>query len=261
MILPGLVSITFRQLSPEDIVARCAGCGLAGIEWGGDVHVPHGDLEAAKRVRTLSEEAGLQVAAYGSYYRAGEPGDLDFQAVLDSAAALGAPLIRVWAGKRSPADADEAYVAGVVEDLVRITEAARGQGIEIGLEYHRYTLTETRAMVQHLLRELPADGPRFLWQPSVGWSFEERCASLAELDGRLANLHVFEWQPDFQNRHPLADGHHQWPAYFRQALAQPGDRYALLEFVVDNNPEVLAADARALLDFLAEAATPSPRTP
>ena len=46
-ILPGLVSITFRALAPREIVDLAARARLAGIEWGGDIHVPHGDLQRA----------------------------------------------------------------------------------------------------------------------------------------------------------------------------------------------------------------------
>ena len=72
----GLVSITFRQLTPEQIVDLVAETGLAAIEWGGDVHVPHGEVAPARDVRRRTEEAGLIVASYGSYLRVGhdDPG-------------------------------------------------------------------------------------------------------------------------------------------------------------------------------------------
>lgn len=57
MLLPGLVSITFRKLSPGEIVELVATAGLVGIEWGGDVHVPHGDFARAAEVRKLTEGA------------------------------------------------------------------------------------------------------------------------------------------------------------------------------------------------------------
>ena len=73
MLIPGLVSVTFRQLAPREIVQLAAAAGLRGIEWGGDIHVPHGDLQAARAVRDITAAAGLQVLAYGSYFRL-EPG-------------------------------------------------------------------------------------------------------------------------------------------------------------------------------------------
>ena len=72
MLIPGLVSITFRSLSPQDVIQLVKDAKLRAIEWGGDIHVPHGDLKQAKQVCAQTEEAGLQVAAYGSYYRVGE---------------------------------------------------------------------------------------------------------------------------------------------------------------------------------------------
>ena len=45
----GLVSVTFRQKSVEEIAALTAEAGLSGVEWGGDVHGLPGDREAARR--------------------------------------------------------------------------------------------------------------------------------------------------------------------------------------------------------------------
>ena len=49
MIHTGLVSVTFRKLEPAEIVDLVKQAGLQGIEWGGDIHVPHGDIQRAKR--------------------------------------------------------------------------------------------------------------------------------------------------------------------------------------------------------------------
>ncbi len=55
----GLVSVTFRQLSPEEIVRVAREAGLTVIEWGGDVHVPPGDstTRVLTVVKTKQEEA------------------------------------------------------------------------------------------------------------------------------------------------------------------------------------------------------------
>ena len=105
----GLVSVTFRQKSVEEIAALTAEAGLSGVEWGGDVHVPPGDREAARRAARLTRQAGLEVLSYGSYYRC-QPGE-DFTPVLESALALSDDQIlkvkdlpiRISAGRRHPA--------------------------------------------------------------------------------------------------------------------------------------------------------------
>jgi sugar phosphate isomerase/epimerase len=129
----GLVSITFRKLTPRQVVESAAAAGVAGIEWGGDVHVPHGDLAKAADARRLTADAGMVVAAYGSYYRAGqsEKDGLPFERVLETARELGAPLIRVWAGHKGSADVDPVYRAGVIEDCLRIAELAARAGIGV----------------------------------------------------------------------------------------------------------------------------------
>ena len=65
---PGLVSVTFRQLTPEGIIQLCMQTGLQTVEWGGDVHVPPGDVSRAAAVGELTRAAGLSITAYGSYY-------------------------------------------------------------------------------------------------------------------------------------------------------------------------------------------------
>ena len=40
MLIPGLVSVTFRKLSRTEIAGLMVNAGLSAIEWGGDVHVP-----------------------------------------------------------------------------------------------------------------------------------------------------------------------------------------------------------------------------
>ena len=158
MIHGGLVSVTFRQLSCEEIVALVSKAQLAGIEWGGDVHVPHGEGTRAREVRRRTVDAGLDVPSYGSYYRPGQehppPSEASFEAALESAGALQAPIIRVWAGRRGSADADEAYWRRVVEDSLRIAELAQQAGLTIAYEYHDNTLTDTNASALRLLQEV-----------------------------------------------------------------------------------------------------------
>ena len=68
MIKPGICSVTFRDKSPEEVIALSVASGLKGIEWGADVHVPLGDLEHTLRVGELTRAAGLEVAGYCLLY-------------------------------------------------------------------------------------------------------------------------------------------------------------------------------------------------
>ncbi|MCK4601119.1 MAG: TIM barrel protein, partial [Phycisphaerae bacterium] len=151
MLHSGLVSITFRKLPPEELVALVAKAGLEGVEWGGDVHVPHGDLRRAREVRKITLDAGLKVASYGSYYRVGHDEPVPFEVVLATAAELAAPTIRLWAGKQGSETADAEYRDRVVQESQRIAELAAQANIVPAYEFHSGTLTDTNASASELL--------------------------------------------------------------------------------------------------------------
>ena len=254
MFLPGLVSITFRQLAVAEIIALVTQAGLAAVEWGGDIHAPHGDEAQARAIARLGADAGLRVAAYGSYYRAGHPESGPFEAVLVSAVALGAPLIRVWAGRQGSGSADKTYFQNVVADSRRIADLAQAAQIGIVYEFHGNTLTDTNAAAVRLLQAVDHANVRSLWQPP---RYATRSSSLAGLEALrpwLENLHVFHWHQQSGERRPLAEGEAHWRDYLAQAsrLISPSDHvhYALLEFVQDDAPEAFLRDAATLVQWL-----------
>lgn len=245
MIAPGLVSITFRKLDPAEIIGLVQQAGLAGIEWGGDVHVPPGEVARAREIRQRTLDAGLSVLAYGSYYRLD---GRNFEAVLESAVALGAPVIRVWAGAVGSAKADPAHRAAVIVDSRRCGDLAGRAGIQIAFEYHGGTLTDTDESAQTLLREVDHPNVFTLWQPRVGPGVEANLAGLRGVLSRLLNLHVFHWTGHPRERRPLAEGLHDWRQYLG-AIAD-GDHAALLEFVQNDEPQNFLRDAATLKAWL-----------
>ncbi len=254
MIRPGLVSITFRKLSPAEIIGLCVGSQLEGIEWGGDVHVPHGDRDTASRVAQLTREAGLEVAAYGSYYRAGSGDqDLPFAKVLDSAIALGAPVVRVWAGKCGSADASPDFRAAVADDLGRCADLARTEGISVALEFHGGTLTDTAESAADLMKVLDGSGVRLYWQPPVGLPPDAAVRGLRHVLPWVDHVHVFAWRKDAEGilRLPLAEDAGPWAQYLDALPSRKQDRWALLEFVRGDDPAHLSADAAVLRSWLA----------
>ncbi|HUU58624.1 MAG TPA: TIM barrel protein [Phycisphaerae bacterium] len=248
MIRSGLVSITFRKLSAEEIVALVREAGLEGIEWGGDVHVPHGDLDRAREVRRMTEDAALTVAAYGSYYRVGHEEPVPFEEVLTTAVALGAPLIRVWAGEQGSDQADAAYRELVVRDSRRIADAAAREGIAVAYECHANSLTDTTASACALLESVAHDNVRTYWQPTVGASVETCLEGIDALRDRLANVHVFHWEA--WDRRPLAEGQDPWRGYLEKIASTGREHFAMLEFVADDCPAAFRRDAATLRQWL-----------
>jgi len=246
---PGLCSVTFRQLAPEEIVALAAEAQLEVIEWGGDVHVPPGDQDRAADVSRVTRDAGLDVCSYGSYFRAGAYETLT--PILDSAEALGADRVRIWAGRVDSADATPEQYAQIVARLRDAAAEASERGIGLALEYHRGTIADNPDAVLRLLADVPALST--YWQPSVD---APEATALAEFDAIAAHtsaVHVFSWWP-FNERLRLHERQGMWQALCSAASALPvPPRDALLEFVPGDDPALLAPEAATLRGWLARA--------
>jgi len=275
-LVPGLVSITFRKLGFAEIIGLVRQAGLSAIEWGGDVHVPHGDLARARAVAVQTRDAGLGVAAYGSYYRAAHSealpaeSSLDFTRVLETAVTLGAPVIRVWAGAEGSARASADTRRRVADDLMRIAELAAQAGVRVATEFHGGTLTATNESARVLLFEGAAHPNLYsYWQPPTGMSDDDCLAGLALLGPKLSHLHVFNWvlgatgQPE---AYPLEEGEGatRWRRFFASAASilaksQAGTAgpvasptAAMLEFVPGESTESFLREAQTLTTLLGE---------
>lgn len=248
MVYSGLVSVTFRRLSPEEIVDLSLKAGVDGIEWGGDIHVPHGDTNRAAQVLRLTRKAGLRVAAYGSYYRVGEENGFSFGQVLDTAKALEAPVIRVWAGKRGSAESDDSYWSNVVDDARKITDSAAKEHIQVAFEFHRNTLTDTSESCLKLLNDI-GNNIKTYWQPPTEMGMSEQMKGLRMILPRLSNIHVYYWSDG--NRLPLEDGINEWEEYMGVIKSTEGNRFAMIEFVRDDSPQQFINDANCLNKIIA----------
>jgi sugar phosphate isomerase/epimerase len=250
----GLCSVTFRDRSVGEVVELAAGCGLAVIEWGGDVHVPAGDLTAAAAAGEATRSAGLRVCSYGSYLFCDAGVHDALPAVLDTAEALEAPLVRVWAPYGVEPGAPAGELAAAVSSLEVVAARAADRGLGVYLEFHAGTLTATASSAVALVEAVAAPNLWCAWQPPY-WGprtpAEER-ADLEALGRHLGPLHVYAWSPDGE-RHPLADEVDRWAQRLAVAAGSGGFtglRPALLEFVAGDDPDRLAADAAALIRLI-----------
>ena len=242
-IRPGLCSITFRDLSVDDVVALAADAGLVGIEWGADRHVPPGS--DAGSVAGRCADAGLTCPSYGTYLFAGLATTDEVDAACATAVELGATNLRIWA----PGEAGTADVAAVAD-------LAAPHGLTISLEFHPGTRTETADSTLALLAE--ADRPNLFtyWQPDPGLSYPDAWAEHAAVAGHLSHLHVFAWGTGgFVDRLPLSDGADLWlPVLAADGTGRWGhDRWAFLEYVPEDDPACLVREAATLRAWIEEA--------
>ena len=247
MLIPGIVSVTFRPLSPARVAALTASCGLSAVEWGGDVHVPPQDAANAAAVARLTEEAGLRTLSYGSYFRAGYSPEADFSAELAAAVALGAPNVRIWAGKKGSAEEDDR--ARVAASIRVCAEACRAAGRTLSLEFHQNTLTDHYESALRLIDEVAHPALRLYWQPNQFCDEAYNLAALRAVLPFLSNVHVFTWAG--KEKFPLAHGEAQWRRYIDIVRSAPGDHGMLLEFVCDGTERQFCEDAATLRAWLA----------
>lgn len=247
------------------MVAVAAAAGLECIEWGADVHVAPGDLDAARRAREATSAAGLRVASYGSYWRCAD----DFGPVLASARELGAPRVRIWAGEVGSREATPAQRAAIAA-AARAAGAAASPpaasaisppaaaspptasppaapaasppaGIDLAFELHGGTLTDDFDSAVALVAET---GVPCYWQPPQDMPDDEALAGLRRLSP-VPGVHVFSWWPG-STRLRLREREELWRAVF--AEFRSGD--ALLEFVPGDDPALIAEEAEACRAFL-----------
>jgi sugar phosphate isomerase/epimerase len=245
-----------RHLGVEEVAKLAAEAGLRALEWGGDVHVPPGDADAARRARVATDAADLVTASYGSYLLADGDGSADTVArVLDTAVALGAPNVRAW----TPfgVEPGSSRTGEVVDALGGIARAAADRDLTVGIEFHGGTLTVTAASAAAVLDAVAAPNLATSWQLPywcAGRSPVDDAADVTALAPRLGHLHVYEWTGP-EERHPLADGTDRWRAVLEAldaapAPARPTPRVAFLEFVAGDEVGALLADARTLHELL-----------
>jgi sugar phosphate isomerase/epimerase len=246
----GFTTVTFRDKSIDENIAFAVRSGADGIEWGGDVHVLPGEVKIAAGVRRQCDEYRLEVFSYGSYLHCKEGEDV--QAVIDTANALGAPLIRVWAYDKSPGDTTREAWNTVVKNLRSICQKAAGKNIKIALEYHRGTLTENRSGTLLLLRDVGEENLYTYWQPNPELPEEEALQEIVELSPYLANFHVFNWHREQKKdiRYPLMEAKTVWENYIGTALAHGrGPEALILEFVKDDAERYFLEDMRTLCEL------------
>ncbi|WP_265442808.1 sugar phosphate isomerase/epimerase family protein [Flexivirga meconopsidis] len=243
----GLCSVTFRGFSAKRVVQVAADAGLSSIEWGADRHAPPGDRAVIRQVRELTEAAGLRVASYGSYWRAGVTGLDAASELLDTARELGAPRVRVWAGDTGTTETSAEQRAHVVTELRRFAGLAAERGIVAGTEFHGGTLTDSADATVRLLEEVNHPNLQTYWQPPVAMPDEEALDGLRLLLARtgVCAVHVFSWWPETE-RLPLTDRAALWASALAELASVGVVPELLFEFVAGDDPAALVRDASAL---------------
>ncbi len=242
----GMTSLTLRNESVAEVIRIAKEAKIDGIEWGvSDGHMPLGDADRAAEIRKLSKESSIEIFSLGSYCRMETKEECD--KTLETALLLGAPIIRIWAGKNSPADCDDAYRQLIVENTMYMADKAAEHNIMLGFEYHPWTLTETCDEALWLIESVNRKNVGLYWQPQYTLSQEENLRDRNRvLTVCVGNMHVQNYNEE-DGYKPLSEMK-ELASYYKDLADKP---YRLMiEFVKDGTVENLLKDAEVLRSTL-----------
>ncbi len=237
----GLVSISFRDKSPEEIVQYMKKAGLTHIEWGSDVHAPNGDKKRLEEIALLQKKEGIFCSSYGTYFRLGVNDINELQAYISAAKILGTDILRLWCGNKGFSEYSEKEEEFLFEQCRKAAEIAEKNEVTMCLECHNNTFTDCKEGAIKLMKSINSPYFRMYWQPNQHKSIDENKRYIRLLSSFTRHIHVFNWEAD--SRYPLADSISLWKEYLSYLNK---DTTLLLEFMPDDNISSLSGEAESL---------------
>ena len=249
MLKLGLTSVTFRELSADDIINYAKKCSLSAIEWGSDAHVLPGDTKTAEAVKEKTISAGICVSSYGSYFRLGKNDDIN--KYIASAKALGTNIIRIWSGCKASCDVTESEYAPLLEETKAVCRAAAAENIQIAFEFHNDTYTDSKASALRLMNDAACEnlGMYFQYDPRISEKKNEE--TLKALTPYLKIVHVFYVDSDFC-RYSVKDGEALWRSFIKILHESSTDTYMLFEFLKNSDLQGLKEETEIMKKLLCE---------
>jgi len=206
----GFCSISALDRPLVEAARAAAGAGLDGIELSQrPPHFEEGDSpDKAREMLRAVRSTGLEVLAYGSYLgKTGERSSARAEREAAVAAALEAPLLRVWAEPQGEHPADD--FAAAVALMKAAADAARPLGVTVVVERHVGSYADTPARIARLLDAVDRDNFALNYQvldflpPDQA---ERQPDDARELAGPSRYFHLKNYRRNDQAGGPLVPG-------------------------------------------------------
>ncbi|MBQ2942306.1 MAG: TIM barrel protein [Clostridia bacterium] len=242
--MQGLVSVSFRKHSVEEIISAAKKANLKYIEWGSDVHAPANDIANLKKIKALQEESGIICSSYGTYFVIGESEPDELYGYINAAKMLGTNILRLWCGNKNYEDYTETECASLIALCKKYALIAEKNEVYLCMECHNNTFTNCPEGAKMLIKSVNSKNFLMYWQPNQFKTFDENIKYAKEISPYTRILHVFNWQGT--KKFPLYDGIDTWIQYLK---CFPENIFCLLEFMPDNDILSLPREAETLKEI------------
>ena len=240
----GLVSVSFRKHTPEEILGAVKSAGLTCIEWGSDVHAPCKDTDRLQKIAALQKEYGITCSSYGTYFRIGTTPVEELETYISAAKILGTDILRLWCGDKGSQEYTDAEKETLFATCRALAEIAEKYDVTLCLECHNNTFTDRAEAALSLMQAVGSPHFKMYWQPNQYCAEEENLQYAAAIAPYTVNIHVFNWKQN--ERFPLSQAKTCWQGYLRQF---DRSQILLLEFMPDDRIDSLPAEANALKEI------------
>ena len=237
----GLVSVSFRENSPKEILDAMKNANLSLIEWGSDIHAPCHDTQRLYDLVKLQQEYGISCCSYGTYFRLGRDDQNELEKYAAAAEILGTDILRIWCGDRSADKYSPEEKRNFLEGAKRASDMAEKLGVILCMECHNNSYTETIDGAVEIMEYVNSPHFRMYWQPNQFKSIDTNNEYARAISPYVKNIHVFNWEGD--NKYHLYGAIDTWKKYLSY-FDEPTN--LLLEFMPDGKIESLKKEADAL---------------
>jgi sugar phosphate isomerase/epimerase len=237
----GLVSVTFRDKTPREILVAMKEAGLKVIEWGSDVHCPP---EKAREIAELQRQCGIECCSYGTYFRLGVTPICELEEYIKAAKVLGTNVLRLWCGNKNSEDYTKIEKKALFAACRMAAEIAEKEDVTLCMECHNRTYTNNKESAIELMENVNSKHFRMYWQPNQLRSEEENIQYAKLLSNYTENIHVFNWIG--KEKYPLKEAKGVWKSYLS---CFEKNKNLLLEFMPDDKIETLRSEADALKEI------------
>ena len=243
----GVVSVSFRQLSVDEVIRYTKEAGLDQIEWGGDVHAPYNDPERIAYIAKAQAAAGISCPSYGTYFKLGVDDTELLHGYAEAARALGTKILRLWCGNKNYTDLTPEEREFMISECKKAARIAEEEGVILCMECHQKSFTNVLEGALDLMRSVNSPAFRMYWQPSTTAPVEDNIKYARGIKDYVDTIHVFYYKDG--KKAYLKDGAEEWKRYLSEF---ENDKKLLLEFMPDGSPDSLRGEAAALTAIAAE---------